>query len=47
MTDDNINKQIDYIVENGTEHDMQIQVYDECGMQDLKKYLMEDIEYNN
>ena len=42
-----INKQIDYIVENGTEHDMQIKVYDECGMQVLKKYLMEDIEYNN
>ena len=42
-----VNKQIDYIVENGTEHDMQIQVYDECGMQVLKKYLMEDIEYNN
>ena len=42
-----VNKQIDYILDKGTEYDNQIKIFNQFGMQALKKFLIEDIEYNN
>ena len=37
---------IDSIIENGTEGDEQIKIYDESSFEGLKKYLMQSVEYN-
>ena len=41
-----INKNIDYILKNGTEHDVQIQVFEDLGIAGLKQYLMDSVDYN-
>jgi carboxylate-amine ligase len=40
-----INKYIDSILKNGTEADKQLKVYEESGLEDLKQYLIQSVEY--
>ena len=41
----NINNYIDLIINDGTEGDKQINVYNKLGFDGLKQYLMESVEY--
>ncbi len=41
-----INNHIDFILENGTECDKQINVYDKDGMLNLKQFLINSVEYD-
>ena len=44
---DHINEYIDFILNNGTEGDDQIAVYNKFGFKGLRKYLMDDIQYHH
>ena len=40
-----INQEVDKICKEGTEGDDQIKVYNKSGFEDLRKYLMDNIEF--
>ena len=45
FSNSHIINEIDYILINGTEGDKQITAYDISGLDGLKKYLMDNVEY--
>ena len=40
-----VNDSIDLILKNGTEGDKQLEIYRESGLDTLKQYLMNSVEY--